>query len=198
MLLYQIFSIREKYASIGLMNEQSPFQTQPAYVEKTSHKKRWVTIFFVVLILIIAALGALYLLGGSGKHPITQPTTPVPTETLSASPTPATNSATLTSTPSATIAPSPALTSLKISVLNGSGVAGAADKMASALKNAGYTNVTTGNASVFTYTGITIYVKDKANLPTVQKEIAALDPSVKVTASADPTIASDIEKVVGK
>ena len=180
------------------MNEQSPFQGQPPYVEKTSHKKRWVTIFFVVLILIIAGLGALYLLGGSGKHSIAQPTTPLPTETISEQPTPATSSASLTSTPSATIAPSGTLTSLGISVLNGSGVAGAADKMASGLKNAGYTNVTTGNASAFTYSGITVYVKDKTNISTVQKEITSLDPGVKVTASADPTITSDVEIIVGK
>lgn len=197
-LLYQIFSIREKYASIGLMSDQSPFQGQPTYVEKTSHKKRLVTIFFIVLILIIAALGALYLLGSPTKHPITQPTTPIPTETMSATPTPATSSATLTSTPSATVTPSLTLTSLRISVLNGSGIPGAADKLASALKDAGYTTVTTGNASSFTYTGITVYVKDKANLAAVKKEITALDPSVNVTASVDPTIASDIEIIVGK
>lgn len=177
--------------------EESPFQQQPKYVEKSSNKKRLVTIFFVVLVLLIAGLGALYLLGNSAKH-TTTPTTPVPT-VIASTPTPtASSSAQLTATPSASISPTANPTSLSVTVLNGSGTAGAAGKIADALTSAGFTNVTTGNAKSFTYTGITVYVKDKANLPKVQKAIATADPSAKVAASVDSTIPTDVEVIVGK
>jgi LytR cell envelope-related transcriptional attenuator len=183
------------------MSEESPFQGQPQYVTvKTSHKKRWVIIFLVVLLLIIAALGALYMLGSSVNHTPKPIANPIPTETLPATPTqaPATNSATLSTTPAVTTSPSIDLSVLHISVLNGSGVPGAADKMASALKTAGYTNVTTGNASKFTYTGITVYVKKKEYLPQVQQNIDSLNSSAKVTTGVDETIPGDVEIIVGK
>jgi len=179
------------------MNEESSsFQGQPAYVGNSSNKKRLVTIFFVVLFLLIAGLGALYLLGSSAKH-TSNPTNPISTQTVS-SPTPTTVTPTQAATPSASLSPTSTPTSMSVSVLNGSGTVGAAGKVADALKNAGFTNITTGNANAFTYTGITVYVKDKANLATIQKDIASLDPSAKVTASVDPTISSDVEVIVGK
>jgi len=180
------------------MNEESSsFQGQPAYVGHTSNKKRLVTIFFVVLLLLIAGLGALYLLGSSAKH-TANPTNPISTQTAS-TPTPAAVTPTQPSaTPSAALSPTSSPTAMSVSVLNGSGTPGAAGKIADALKNAGFTRVTTGNATVFTYTGLTVYVKDKANLSMVQKDIASLDPSAKVTASVDPTISSDVEVIVGK
>jgi flagellar basal body-associated protein FliL len=181
------------------MSEASSFQVQqPTYVEKSSNKKRLVVIFLVVLLLLIAGLGALYLLGSSAKHS-PNPTNPIPTETA-ASPTPTSStSAQLSATPSAALSPTPNLTSLTVSVLNGSGTPGAAGKVADALKNVGLTNVTTGNANAYTYTGITVYVKDKSNLPLVQNALhAATSPSTKVTASVDNTIPTDIEVIVGK
>src|SRR6266568_4689817 len=75
------------------MDNNSAFQSQPAYVQKASNKKRLVIIFLVLLVVIIAALGALYLLGSSSKHPTSAPTTPIPTESIVATPTPATSSA---------------------------------------------------------------------------------------------------------
>ena len=179
------------------MDEGSAFQQQPAYVQKTSNKKHLITIFFVVLLLVIAGLGALYLLGKSAKHSVS-PTNPIPTEMIS-TPTPASStSAQLTTTPTATASPTVNLTTLSVSVLNGSGTPGAAGKIADALKNAGFTNITTGNAKTFTYTGITVYGKDKANLSTVQNEISTASPNTKVTASVDNTIPTDVEIIVGK
>lgn len=181
------------------MNEDSAFQTQPAYVQRGSSKKKLVVIFLVVLLLVIAGLGALYLIGNSSQHSVSQPTTPVPTETMQVTPTPASSSAQLSTTPVASASSSsvsPA--SLSVSVLNGSGVAGAAGQVASALKSAGFTSVTTGNASTFTYTGITVHVKKSDYLPLVQKAIATGSPNMKVTTSVDPSISSDIEVIVGK
>ncbi|HVA96790.1 MAG TPA: LytR C-terminal domain-containing protein [Candidatus Acidoferrales bacterium] len=181
------------------MSDESPFQGQPQYVTvKTSHKKRWIIIFFVVLLLVIAALGALYLLGSTAKHPAPILTNPVPTETMPVTPTPASSSATPIVTAVVTSGPSINPTALKVSVLNGSGVAGIADKMASALKTAGYTNVTTGNAKDFTYTGITIYAKKQEYLQQVKQDVTSLNSSVKITSGVDATIPNDVEVIVGK
>jgi LytR cell envelope-related transcriptional attenuator len=181
------------------MSEESPFQGQPQYVTvKTSHKKRWVIIFLVVLVLIITALGALYMLGSSVKHPAPPIANPVPTAVPPATPTPATSSASLTSTPAVSNAPTVNSSDLQVSVLNGSGIPGAADKLASALKTAGYTHVTTGNANKFTYTGITVYVKKKEYLAQVQQDIASLNATAKVTTGVDETIPGDVEIIVGK
>src|SRR6185437_14228658 len=125
------------------MSEQSAFQVQPAYVEKSSNKKRLVIIFLVVLLLLIAGLGALYLLGSSSsKHTFT-PTNPIPTAPALSPTSSSSVSAQLTATPSAGLNPTPSLSSLTVSVLNGSGTAGAAGKVASVLTSAGFTHVTT-------------------------------------------------------
>jgi len=179
------------------MNGESAFQGQPAYVQKTSNKKRLVIIFIVVFLLIIAALGALYLLGSTSKH-TPQPTNPVPSVTVSATPTPASPSAQLSPTPEALLSPTAKPTTLSVIVLNGSGTPGAAGGVASALKTAGYTDVTTGNAKAYTYTGVTIYAKNKADLQKVQQVVAAANTNAKVTASVDATIPTDIEVIVGK
>lgn len=184
------------------MDTNSPFEGQPAYITKSSNKKRLVTIFFVVLLLIVAALGALYMLGSTTKHTMQNPMNPVPTETITTAPTSiASSSAQPTSSPSATVSPTTAAASsvsLSISILNGSGIPGAAGKVASALKTAGFTNVTTGNANAYTYTGITVYAKNKTDLQQVQKTITAASTSMKVTASVDNTIPTDVEVIVGK
>ena len=182
------------------MDNQSAFQGQPAYVQRTSNRRRLVIIFLVVLLLIIAALGALYLLGSSAKKTTQPPTAPIPTAmTISATPTPASTSAQLT--PTSAVTPTGATTdvsALNVSVLNGSGVAGAASQVATALKSAGYTNITTGNASVFTYTGITIHVKKNSYLSAVEKAVSDAEPNAKITTGVDTTITPDIEVIVGK
>ena len=182
------------------MDNQSAFQGQPAYVQRASNKRRLVIIFLVVLLLIIAALGALYLLGSSAKRTNTQPTAPIPTvQTVMATPTPASSSAKLT--PTSVVTPTGATTdvsALAVSVLNGSGVVGAASQVATALKSAGYTNITTGNAAAYTYTGITIHVKKSSYLSAVEKAVSSAEPNAKITTGVDTTITPDIEVIVGK
>jgi hypothetical protein len=181
-----------------IMENESSFQTQPAYVQKTSNKKRLVIIFVVILLLIVAALGALYLLGSSSKHQTTSPTNPVPTPMVSAAPTAASTSAQVKTTPSAAVSPSVALTSLTVSVLNGSGTPGAAGKVASAFKTAGFTNVTTGNATAFTYTGITVYVKNNDNLSAIKQAISTAEPNAQVTTGVKASIPTDVQVIIGK
>ena len=187
------------------MDNNSAFKTQPAYVQKTSNRKRLIIIFLVVLVLIIVALGALYLLGSSAKKPPVQPTAPIPTQ-MQVTPTPASASATLSptagvsTTPKVTpkVTPTSDLSSLSVSVLNGSGTPGAAGQTATALKSAGFTDITTGNASVYTYTGITVHVKDKNNLAAVEKAVQDANPNVKLTTGVDPTLPTDVQVIVGK
>lgn len=186
------------------MNEDSPFQVQPAYVQKTSSKKKLITIFFVVLLLVIAGLGALYLLGSSAKNSSAKPTNPVSNSTVVAqTPTPsASSSAQVSATPAAaaTVAPTTNPSSLSISVLNGSGTPGAAGQAADALKKAGFTDVTTGNASAYTYQGITVTVKSSQSslTPQIEKYVSAAYPSAKVTVKTDNTIPTDVQIIVGK
>ncbi|HWY79223.1 MAG TPA: LytR C-terminal domain-containing protein [Candidatus Sulfotelmatobacter sp.] len=179
------------------MSDGSAFQGQPVYVEKSSNKKRLVIIFLVIFLLVIAALGALYMLGSSSKH-TNQPTNPIPTDIMAATPTTASNSAQLSVTTTASSSPTNSPKILQISVLNGSGTPGAAGQIASALQTAGYTNVTTGNAKSFTYTGVTLYAKNAADLKQVQKVITATNATVKITASINSTIPTDVEVIVGK
>lgn len=178
------------------MDNGSTFQGQSSYIGKTSNRKRLVTIFLVIFLLIIAGLGALYLLG-TAKHSAT-PTNPVPTASVSTPTLVSSTSASLSPSPTAT--PSAALdkSTLNVSVLNGSGTPGAADKMASSLKSAGYTNITTGNANVFTYTGITLHVKKQGYLKELQKDIATIEPNAKVTSGLDSSLTTDVEIIVGK
>lgn len=183
------------------MENESPFQTQPAYVQKTSNRKRLVIIFVVLFWVIVIALGALYLLGSSTKHSTNAPTNPVPTTQVSAAPADSSTSAQLTATPSAAVSPTAAsssLTALTVSVLNGSGTPGAAGKVASALKSAGFSNVTTGNASAYTYTGLTVYVKSSDNLSAVKQAISTAEPNQQVTTSVKSSIPTDVEIIIGK
>ena len=68
-------------------------------------------------------------------------------------------------------------------VLNAGGAKGSAGKVADALKQAGFSLAKTGNASVFTYTGITVYYSDEASKAGADAIATALKkdfPSVNV------------------
>ncbi|MGH7204345.1 MAG: LytR C-terminal domain-containing protein [Candidatus Levyibacteriota bacterium] len=181
------------------MNETSSFQQQPAYVQKTSNKKRLLIIFFIILLLLIIGLVGFYMLGGKTKQQAT-PTKPVPTAepspTVVATPI-ASNSAAVTATPSADTKLD--RTTLQVSVQNGSGTVGVAQKIADTLKKAGYTKITTGNADAYTYEGITIHVKKKDTdyLPDLQKDLTTAYPKANIKATIDDTISTDAEVIVG-
>ena len=121
-----------------------------ATVTRSTSKSRIVLIFLFLLIgagLLFVGVKLLGMQSGSINNTPTTPTptiieeqaTPVPTE--------------VPTTPSPTAQP------LTISVLNGSGVSGAAGDMSQELKKLGYTVSSTGNADAFTYTGITVKIK---------------------------------------
>ena len=134
------------------MKDEGGFFRDPVTVDEQPNRKPRIIAFIVVLLLLLVALGfaANYFLHtkvkkevtGSALPAITQMPTQAPTDTPGA-------------TPSATPSPAP----LVIQVLNGSGVPGAAGKVAATLESSGYTISGTGNAGTFDYTNIVIEVK---------------------------------------
>ena len=183
------------------MNEPSVFQQSPlppAPVQRTSNRKRSIIIFLIILILLIAGLVALYLIGGTTKKaaPVTTVPTLAPQPTVAATPA-ASASASPTASPSA----SPLdRTKIRVSVQNGSGTPGAAQKYATALQSAGYTKVTSGNAESFDHNGVTIIVTKKFSnyLPLLQKDLAQTAGSAKILTSVDDTISTDAQVIIGK
>lgn len=89
--------------------------------------------------------------------------------------------------------------SLSIIVLNGSGVGGAAGKVAAALKAEGYTKVKTGNADAYDFKDLTIrYVSSAKNAVTLMTEDLKDSYTVAETEEASLSGSLDIEIVVGK
>lgn len=186
------------------MQDEVPFQDFPSYTEKSSNKGRAFGIILVVILIIAGVVGGLYLLGKNKKSDTKSvvPThAPTPTEVISLTPS-ATPSGSLT--PSPKLSPTPSGTSSKldrsklgVAVLNGSGVAGAANKTSAVLKALGYTIGTTTNADKFTYTGITVLVKKaKKDYGDLLKK--DLSDQGTVTVTIDDTISTDAQVIVGK
>lgn len=133
------------------MKDEGSFFGETSTIDEQPNRKPRVIAFIVVLLLLLVALGfaANYFLHkkivketkSSVLHVTEMPTVAI-TDTPSA-------------TPSATPSPMP----LSVQVLNGSGVLGAASKIATSLKSLGYIVTGTGNATTFDYTNIVIEVK---------------------------------------
>lgn len=169
------------------MKDEVPFSDFPAYSEKSTNKKP-LAIFLIILLLIAAGVGGLYFLGRS--RGAESQNAAVPTQSPTEAPLP-------------TVVPTSIKelkrSELEVSVLNGSGVAGAANSTAATLRSLGYTVASTGNADKFDYTGITVKVK-KANsdfADLLKKDLTA-SSSASVSASVDDTIPTDAQVIVGK
>ena len=201
------------------MNEGVSFQEFPQALERSSKKSRIIVAFIILLLIAVGILIGLYLLGSRAKKPGSR-VSPIPTPTItqapSVSPT-ATVSATISPSPSGKMTATPKVTptpgssiidkatgldrsKLQISVLNGSGVPGAAKQISSSLANLGYTITSVGNADAFTYQGITIKIKKSASayLPLLKKDVGANASNATITSTTDNTIAEDAEVIVGK
>lgn len=145
----------------------------------TSRTPKAILILVGVLILVgLLVFGAMKFFGtGSDEESDTSDVLPTAVIAPSSTPTPSDETPTPTvdeEQDEAKATPTPTKTqssgaqsdsaSLSIQVLNGSGVSGAAGEVKTALEDAGYTNVTTGNADSFDYEGLTISVsKTKSN-----------------------------------
>jgi hypothetical protein len=126
--------------------------------------KRAATFGLVALLVLLLVLGLVFFItrnnSSSDETSISLPPTSEPVVTEEQSPTPE-ESGTLTPSKAPTKAPtgSSAKSDISVSVLNGSGESGVAGKASDALKSAGYSVASTGNADNFDYTGVTIQVK---------------------------------------
>lgn len=191
-----------------------------SYVYETSRggsgsKKR--VILIIIGVIILVALVAYAVIATGGKGEIEPNLTPAPTEPLVETPTPATETPTPTEadetpTPTAKASPTPGKgtptptgtsglerSSLKVAVLNGSGVAGAATKMSDALKDLGYDVVSSGNADNFEYEETEIQVKSTKKSYLSQLESDLEDDYTIGSATSDYAgTAADAVVIVGK
>lgn len=121
-------------------NEPVGFPGQNPLPQQTpQNKKSWKWLVILILFLLVIG-GVTFFVFKSSKT----------ASSLEESPTPDNSSLTNVSTPEPTTTPSATpsdKTQINISVLNGTGIAGEAGILSDQLKNLGYTNVTTGNAS---------------------------------------------------
>ncbi len=171
------------------MKDEVPFSDFPAYTEKSSSKFKALGILLIVILLIGGVVGGLYFLGrnnNSDSNIVNTPTDfPVPTESA---------------LPTATPAKDLERSDLEVSVLNGSGVAGAANSTAAKLRSLGYEVVSTGNADKFDYTGLSVKVKKESQdfMDLLEKDLTASASAASVSASVDDSISTDAQVIVGK
>ena len=196
------------------MSDSSPFREFPSYIERSPRRSRKVMIFAALGLFIILCLGGLYLLGVNTKKeaaknasPVAKnlPTvTPMPTVLVTIQPSIKAPSPGVAGKKAVTPSPSPApkinRSDLKIAVLNGSGVAGAAKGVSAYLNGLGYTIKTVGNADDYVYKNITIRVnKSKSSyLPLLKKDLEENPSTSTVSASIVETTTADAEVIVGK
>jgi LysM repeat protein len=116
---------------------------------------------------------------------------PAPTSTPEASPTPSVS-------PSPTSSTKPS--SYKVSVLNGSGVIGAASKVKEALESGGFVVSATGNADRYTYANTTIRAKEGVPLSSIELVKAALSDgyTVEVGSTLEDSSSFDIVVIAGR
>lgn len=139
---------------VGFPGAVQPQPTQP--------KKNWKWLVILILFLLVIGGVTFFVFKSSKSTASDQNATPTATSDL-------TNVATAPPTPTASPADK---TALSISVLNGTGIAGEAGILADQLKNLGYTNVTTGNAT--TQNATDTQVTFSSNVPqSVNTEIMA-------------------------
>lgn len=194
---------------------QSPFSSESSSKGPSSGRGKKVLFLLIILIVLGAvAFGAVKLLGNTPKTAETPAPTPtievVATEAPTATPEATiTGSITPTKKPGTTPTVTPKVTGttstgstdkskLTINVQNGSGVTGAAKKMADLLTSLGYTTGTVGNADNSDYAQTEIHIKaaSKDMLPTLKKDLGA--NYTIGTAAADYTGTGDGLVIVGK
>lgn len=135
--------------------------------------------------------------------------TPTPTDFVFPTDTP-TPTPQPTSSPSATPKVSPTKTTdpktglsksaLTIEVQNGSGQAGAASKIAEALKEFGYTIGKIGNADTYDYEDVTILVKQAKStyLPVLKTDLGGSYTIASTAASLSASASADAVVIIGK
>lgn len=181
------------------MSGEAPFQDFPSYTERQSRSSKVVVLFLVLFFVVVAIFVGLYFLGKNAEEK-RESVASVPTQMVS--PTTIVSPEEKKASPSASPTPEKTLerSELRVVVLNGSGIAGAAGKVSTVLKNAGYSVERVGNATQFTYQGITILITEKKRgyLSQLKEDIAAEEPSVTIETEISDDISADAEVIIGK
>lgn len=102
-------------------------------------------------------------------------------------------------TPTPSAEPTLSLDNYKISLLNGSGIVGEANKVKALLTSAGFKNITTGNAQSYSFTVTEISTKEsvpQAVVAKIQSSLTGYKSANSETLSASDTY--DIQIVIGK
>jgi hypothetical protein len=173
----------------SIMSDETVLSEGSSFAPKHVKKTHFVGVFFLILLIVIALLLGLYFFGAS-KNPSAPVQKPSPTPTLAPAVSP-------THTPTPTAVPFNR-GDLTVTVLNGSGVSGAAQGTSTKLRNLGYTVKTVGNATRFDYEGLTVNVtkEHSKELELIKKDLS--DDGTTVTTGIDDTITTDVEVIVGK
>lgn len=190
----------------GREQSSNRFYTSPQQGQRTSSR-----IIFIILGIIAVGLlifGVTRFLGSKGEKEEVK-ATPTPTEEVLPTDTPTpeaspTEEVTKTPTPKPTSNPIDKTTGLdrsklSIQVLNGSGVAGAASKVAELLRGVGYRIASTGNADNFDFVDTSIDVKSASSsyLGLLKKDLQS-SYTIGSTSATLATGSADAVVIVGK
>lgn len=184
---------------------QNSYATVPTRGKRSPKKLLFYLVGLVVLVFIL--FNGVKLISSKFNKPSPTPTpvaveTPTPTPSSTEQPS---SSPVATSTPTPSINPVDSATGLdrsKLSVMieNGSGAAGVAGKASDFLKALGYNVVSTGNASNFNFTNVTIQVTalKKAYLPLLNKDLSNNYSVGTTSADLSATSSADAVVIIGK
>ncbi len=190
---------------------QNPFGQEvfgPQASPRKKNRKRFL-LLLAVLFLIAGAIAASTFFFGSKSEPVVQ-ITPTPTEAVFPTDTPTpipspTSSEPATPTPRPTTNPVDSATGLNRSAIsvaaqNGSGIVGAASKLADTLRSFGYTVGTVGNADNYNYENVTIKVKSASAkyLPLLKKDLTTVYTITSATADLSASSSADAVVIIGK
>lgn len=190
--------------------DPEPEPERPSYVpispRKRNPKQLLILLVAVVVVLLVLFNGIKFVASKFQKaSPTPTPLTSVETSTPSPASNAASPSESPTATPAASVNPVDSATGLdrsqlSVTVQNGSGEAGVGAKAASFLKNLGYNVVSTGNASNFNYTNVTIQVKSsqKSYLPLLNKDLSASYSVGTTSSDLAATSSADALVIIGK
>jgi hypothetical protein len=180
------------FLDVKIRMNDTPFQELPTYTQKSVNKGRLFILLFLILLVIIVVLAGAYFYFVKGDRPVS---TTVPVPAHNAKPTAVKLSVTPSASPSANLSRS----SLTLSVLNGSGVPGAAKQIATGLTNLGYDVTMTDNANNFNYKNVTIEIQSGKSdyLPLLKSDVLK-STSQSVSSTIDNSISTDAVVIVGK
>ncbi len=154
-----------------------------------------IVILFIIVFVIVVILVGLYILGANSRQAIRKQLPPVPSPTVTTIVSP-------TASPSGvpSVVPSVQIDrhALRIVVLNGSGLPGAASGISSYLAGLGYTVVSVGNADSYAYRNVTVLVKSNKSSYAQFLKKDLQEKVASVSASLSDAISGDAEVIVGR